>query len=188
MMNDDNPFYRSFMALNSWLSSAGFEVVDFIQRSWSAYASWLERFRIRGLTRIAIDLTDDALTLGMGVAVIVAVVAIPPFNNTGDIWNQGRQYAVTFTDQNGEIIGRRGIRQDDAVPIEEIPPHVIHAVLATEDARFYEHFGIDLQGLARAMVVNAQANEVVQGGSTADPAARQEPVPIAGALGQAQDP
>ena len=90
MMNDDNPFYRSFMALDSWLSSAGFEVVDFIQRSWSAYASWLERFRIRGLTRIAIDLTDDALTLGMGVAVIVAVVAIPPFNDTGDIWNKGR--------------------------------------------------------------------------------------------------
>ena len=95
MMNDDNPFYRSFMALDLWLSSAGFEVVDFIQRSWSAYASWLERFRIRGLTRIAIDLTDDALTLGMGVAVIVAVVAIPPFSGTGDIWNLGRQYAVT---------------------------------------------------------------------------------------------
>ena len=39
-------------------------------------------------------------------------------------------------------------------------------MLATEDARFYSHFGIDLQGLARAMLVNAQANEVVQGGST----------------------
>ena len=33
MMNDDNPFYRSFMALDSWLSTAGFETVDFIQRS-----------------------------------------------------------------------------------------------------------------------------------------------------------
>jgi penicillin-binding protein 1A len=166
MTNDENPFYRSFMALDSWMSTAGFEIVDFIQLSWSAYSSWLEHFRIGGLARIAVDLIDDALTLGMGVAVIVAVVAIPPFNNTGDIWNQGRQYAVTFTDQNGEIIGRRGIRQDDAVPIEEIPPHVIHAVLATEDARFYDHFGIDLQGLVRAVVVNAQANEVVQGGST----------------------
>ena len=101
----------------------------------------------------------------MGVAAVICVVAIPPFNNTGDIWNQGRQYAVTFTDQNGEIIGRRGIRQDDAVPIQEIE-HVVNAVLATEDARFYSHFGIDLQGLARAMLVNAQANEVVQGGST----------------------
>jgi penicillin-binding protein 1A len=166
MMNDDNPFYRSFMALDSWLSTAGFETVDFIQRSWSAYSSWLERFRIRGLTRIAVDMVDDALTLGMGVAAVICVVAIPPFNNTGDIWNQGRQYAVTFTDQNGEIIGRRGIRQDDAVPIQEIPKHVINAVLATEDARFYQHFGIDLQGLGRAMLVNAQANEVVQGGST----------------------
>src|SRR4029450_7884099 len=58
------------------------------------------------------------------------------------------------------------IRQDDAVPIEEIPPHVIHAVLATEDARFYDHFGIDLQGLVRAWVVNAQATEALQGVST----------------------
>ena len=92
--------------------------------------------------------------------------ALPPFSGTGDIWNRGREYAVTFTDQSGEIIGRRGIRQDDAIPLEEIPPNVINAVLATEDARFYQHFGVDVQGTLRALIENARANDVRQGGSS----------------------
>ena len=82
------------------------------------------------------------------------------------MWNRGREYAVTFTDANGEIIGRRGIRQDDAIPLGEIPPHLIKAVLATEDARFFEHFGVDVIGTLRAIVENARANDVVQGGSS----------------------
>ena len=39
---------------------------------------------------------------------------------TGDVWNRGREYAVTFTDRDGVIIGQRGIRQNDAVPLDEI--------------------------------------------------------------------
>ena len=54
----------------------------------------------------------------------------------------GRQYAVTFTDINGEIIGKRGVLQDDAIPLEEVPPHLVKAVLATEDVRFFQHFGV----------------------------------------------
>ncbi|MFX8215223.1 biosynthetic peptidoglycan transglycosylase, partial [Acinetobacter baumannii] len=38
--------------------------------------------------------------------------------------------------------------------------------LATEDRRFFEHFGVDFIGTARALVTNVQANQVVQGGST----------------------
>jgi penicillin-binding protein 1A len=42
----------------------------------------------------------------------------------------------------------------------------VHAILATEDRRFYRHFGIDLRGTARAAMVNLQAGETVQGGSS----------------------
>src|SRR5690606_13437410 len=55
---------------------------------------------------------------------------------------------------------------DDAVPLEEIPDHMIKATLATEDRRFYEHFGVDIVGTLRALVENLRANEVVQGGSS----------------------
>src|SRR5690606_34244863 len=57
-------------------------------------------------------------------------------------------------------------RSRDSVPVDELPDHVIKAVLATEDRRFFEHFGIDFIGLARALSENVRANSVVQGGST----------------------
>jgi membrane peptidoglycan carboxypeptidase len=51
------------------------------------------------------------------------------------------------------------------VPLEEISPHVQHAVIAVEDRRFFEHGGVDPKGLARAFASNA-AGGATQGGST----------------------
>ena len=45
-------------------------------------------------------------------------------------------------------------------------PHVVHALLATEDRRFYQHSGVDIVGLIRAFWSNYRAGTVVQGGST----------------------
>ena len=102
----------------------------------------------------------------MVIAFALLAFALPPFSGTGDIWNRGREYAITFTDQDGKVIGRRGIRQDDAIPLADIPPVMIKAALATEDARFYDHFGVDLIGTFRAMIRNARANGAKQGGSS----------------------
>ena len=52
------------------------------------------------------------------------------------------------------------------VRLSDLPPALPQAVLATEDRRFYDHFGIDLIGLARAMYTNVRAGRIVQGGST----------------------
>ena len=151
---------------DSVVSTALFETWQFLRRAGSAYSSFLERFRLRGPKRLFIDLLDDGVTFGVLACFVLLAYAVPPFSGTGDVWNRGREYAVTFTDANGEIIGRRGIRQDDAVQLDEIPPHMIKAVLATEDARFFEHFGVDVIGTLRAIVQNARANDVVQGGSS----------------------
>ena len=104
-------FYRKFLRIDSYVSSGLFEVMDGIKRGWSAYSSFLERFRIWGLRRIFVDLLDDAATFGMIFALALITFALPPFSGTDDVWNRNRQYAVTVTDINGEIIGRRGIRQ-----------------------------------------------------------------------------
>ena len=124
------------------------------------------RFRIWGAKRFAVDVLSDGATMGLLFAIGVAYYAVPPFSGEGDVWNRGRQYAITFTDENGEVIGLRGVRQDDAIPLGEIPKHMVNAVLATEDTRFYSHFGVDIQGTVRAAIANAQAAGVVQGGST----------------------
>lgn len=52
------------------------------------------------------------------------------------------------------------------VRLGDLPRALPQAVLATEDRRFYDHFGIDIWGLARAMVANVRAGRIVQGGST----------------------
>ncbi|WP_157697075.1 penicillin-binding protein [Brachybacterium avium] len=51
------------------------------------------------------------------------------------------------------------------VPLEEISPHIQHAVIAVEDRRFYEHGGVDPKGMVRAFASNA-AGGATQGGST----------------------
>jgi penicillin-binding protein 1A len=158
--------YQTIMWLDSYVSSAVYEFFDGIKRTASAYSSFVQRFRLSGPKRIVIDLIDDMATFGTVIVFGLLAFALPPFSGTGDVWNKGRDYAITFTDDNGEIIGRRGIRQDDAIPLEDIPPHVIKAVLATEDARFYQHFGVDVFGTFRAIIQNARANDVVQGGSS----------------------
>ena len=152
--------------MDAVVSSSIFEVWDWLTRAGSAYSAFLYRFKIRGPKRLVIDLLDDGVTFGLIFCFGLLAYALPPFSGTGDVWNRGREYAVTFTDANGEIIGRRGIRQDDAIPLDEIPPQLIKAVLATEDARFFEHFGVDIIGTLRAIVQNARANDVVQGGSS----------------------
>ena len=93
-------------------------------------------------------------------------LALPAFDETAKDWRNQGDFAVTFLDRYGNEIGQRGIIQRDSVPVDEMPDHVVNAVLATEDRRFFEHFGIDFLGLFRAMSENVRANSVVQGGST----------------------
>ncbi len=51
-------------------------------------------------------------------------------------------------------------------PLEEMPDHLINAFVSAEDARFYEHPGVDLKSIVRAAIRNFEAGGVVQGGST----------------------
>jgi penicillin-binding protein 1A len=67
--------------------------------------------------------------------------------------------------RDGTVLAERG-RSASAVSIADLPPHVIHAVLAIEDRRFFDHYGLDPRGLARAMLSNLRAARYAQGGST----------------------
>ena len=52
------------------------------------------------------------------------------------------------------------------VSIEAVSPHMQHAIIAAEDARFFDHNGVDMRGIARAFVANQRAGGVSQGAST----------------------
>jgi penicillin-binding protein 1A len=123
-------------------------------------------FRLSGWKRLLNEAVAEGLTLGVGGLTVLYILAIPAINEFDENKINTGKYAVKFLDRNGAEIGQRGILHNDAVPLEEIPDYVIKATLATEDRRFFEHFGVDFIGTARALFENARANEVVQGGST----------------------
>ncbi|MGH1397909.1 MAG: transglycosylase domain-containing protein, partial [Alphaproteobacteria bacterium] len=77
-----------------------------------------------------------------------------------------RKSSITVKAANGNVIARYGDIVGEQITTENIPQILIDAVLATEDRRFYYHFGIDPIGLARAMFVNAKEQRFAQGGST----------------------
>ena len=68
--------------------------------------------------------------------------------------------------EDGQVIGRLWEEKRTVVPVSEMPRHLIDAFVAAEDARFFEHLGVDVQGIARAFLKNLSAGKVEQGGST----------------------
>ncbi len=79
---------------------------------------------------------------------------------------EGRRPAVTVLAGDGSRIVSFGDVFGLPVQAHELPAHLKQAVIATEDRRFYDHFGFDPIGIARAMVTNLSSGRVRQGGST----------------------
>src|SRR5688572_6816558 len=154
------------LAIDSWVDSSLYEAGYRLREFWEALTIFSRRFRVRGWRRGLNELAGEAFTLGAAGSVVMLALALPAFEETAGNWRQQEDFAVTFLDRQGNEIGQRGIIQRDSVPVEEMPDHVIKAVLATEDRRFFEHYGIDFLGLVRAMSENVRANSVVQGGSS----------------------
>lgn len=98
----------------------------------------------------------------------LAVVATYAYDlpDVNDLSSQTRRPSVTILAANGALIATYGDLYGEYVPLAQMPRHLRDALLATEDRRFYRHFGVDLQGVARALVANLAAGRVVQGGST----------------------
>ncbi|UNZ51046.1 transglycosylase domain-containing protein [Agrobacterium tumefaciens] len=150
----------SFIDSGLWTAAA--RLVDF----WEDVTIASRKLHVRGWKKLLVNVTCDALTFGTAGCVVLLALAMPAFEETKKDWRYRGDFAVTFLDRYGNTIGHRGIIHEDSVPIDQMPDHFIKAVLATEDRRFFDHFGIDFIGLARAMSENARAGGVVQGGST----------------------
>mgnify|MGYP001333375747 FL=1 len=77
-----------------------------------------------------------------------------------------RRPTVVLLDARDREFARSGDISGVAVQASDVPSHLTQAITATEDRRFYDHFGVDIIGIARAMVKNLRAGGIVQGGST----------------------
>ncbi len=75
--------------------------------------------------------------------------------------------AVTrILSEDGEVIGEFFYEKREVVSLDRIPNHLIQAFVAGEDARFFQHKGLDYVAIFRAFVRNFFSGEIVQGGST----------------------
>lgn len=86
--------------------------------------------------------------------------------DTSGLWDVDRAPSLSILAADGEALSHRGDLLGGRVTLADLPSYVPEAVIATEDQRFYWHFGVDPVGLARAFYENFRAGQVVQGGST----------------------
>ena len=158
---------RALLAFDALIDSSIFAGKQRSVAWYAAIAALSDRFHVDGAARVGAELLCEGLTLGLAGLVLLLALAQPAFRLTGDDeWLRRQDLAVTFVDRYGVEVGRRGIKHDDAIPFDQLPDHFIKAVLATEDRRFFSHFGIDIIGTMRALTVDARASGVVQGGSS----------------------
>ena len=68
--------------------------------------------------------------------------------------------------EDGEVIGEFFIEKREVVSLERVPHHLIQAFISGEDARFFQHKGLDYTAILRALFRNIFSGEIVQGGST----------------------
>jgi penicillin-binding protein 1A len=158
---------RFLLGLDAWIDFSLFRSASGARESYERFSTFMDRFHVSGWRRWLNELLSESATLGAFGLVVLLALAVPAFRETSDDdWLKKSELAVTFLDRYGNEVGSRGIRHNDSIPLDQFPDHLIKAVLSTEDRRFYEHFGIDLPGTARALVANTKAGGVVQGGSS----------------------
>ncbi|MEO1537257.1 MAG: PBP1A family penicillin-binding protein [Pseudomonadota bacterium] len=89
--------------------------------------------------------------LAVGAAVLYFAVSLPPASALLDGRSRG---SVTLLDRDGQVYAWRGEQFGGQITAETVSPHLKNAVIATEDKRFYRHFGISPRGIASAVRIN----------------------------------
>ncbi|MBD2460138.1 penicillin-binding protein 1C [Oscillatoria sp. FACHB-1407] len=103
------------------------------------------------------------LLLGLMVRSLPYLAPIPATDIAQD------DQAVTFRDRHGALLGTLLTRDQEhtaVVPLEQVSPHFLHAIIAAEDKRFYQHGAVDLWAVGRAIAEAIQARHIVSGAST----------------------
>ena len=90
---------------------------------------------------------------------------MPPIE---DLQNPINRFATQVYSSDGKVLGTWNINQENrvCVPYDSLSPHLVHALVATEDERFYDHSGIDFIALGRAVVKRGLLGQSSAGGGS----------------------
>jgi len=128
------------------------------------------KFIVRALALKSIMMRAKALTTVIVILLLCVTVRLLPYLapiRTADI-AQDKQ-AIAFTDRNGLLLGTLLTRDSEhtaVVPLNQVSPQFIHAILAAEDGTFYHHGALELKAIARAIKDAIHAKRIVSGAST----------------------
>jgi penicillin-binding protein 1A len=170
-----DPFYHKekrrkkapMLEADAWLDSTLYDFWQALGRGYTNVEDFFAKFRVTGIKRLFTELASDGLSFFAIGAVLMTALALPAFDATvTGRFNKAEDIAVTFLDRYGNEVGRRGIRSDDSFALNQLPDYLIKATLATEDRRFYDHWGIDIVGTLRALASNSSGDSGLQGGSS----------------------
>ncbi len=104
-----------------------------------------------------------ALSIILGLIYFYLSLGLPDISSLKNY----RPPAVTeILDRRGEPLAYWYKERRFPVPLSQMPPYLIQAFVSAEDARFYEHKGVDFLGILRAAIKDIKARAIVQGGST----------------------
>ncbi len=106
------------------------------------------------------------LIAAVSLVVIVLLAALLWWPLPRRLMEKGANAPVRVFDRTGTLLYQTGNGPASFLPFARIPPDAIRALIATEDQTFWSHPGISLRGIARSIIQNSEAGQVVSGGST----------------------
>ena len=115
--------------------------------------NWLKQYKFTIIAVVLLLLLPFAAVFAKGIGTIRRFEEFEP------------RGPATIFDRNGKVIASLGQKGID-VSLDQVPQELIDAIVAVEDARFFEHKGFDLMGVLRALWVNLRQRDTVQGAST----------------------
>ncbi|WP_367971162.1 PBP1A family penicillin-binding protein [Vibrio scophthalmi] len=106
------------------------------------------------------------MILGVGTIFGFYLYVKPELPDVATLRDVKLQTPMQVYSQDGKLISQFGEKRRIPVKYDEIPPHLVEALIATEDSRFYDHPGIDPIGITRAAIVVMMSGSAKQGAST----------------------
>ena len=104
--------------------------------------------------------------VGAALGIFIGIIKSAPDPSTIDISPQGNYTSFIYDSDGNRMDSFEPAENREYVELKDIPEHLQKAVIVTEDERFYQHNGIDIRGIFRALVENFKTGDTTQGAST----------------------
>lgn len=117
--------------------------------------------------RIKIFLHSVLITLSAGIALLIYLIILAQdLPSLEQLENYDPDLVSRIYSKDGEVLHELFLQKRVFVELDSIPAHMKHAVIASEDRKFYDHWGLSLRSVARAIVINVLSLSYRQGFST----------------------